>query len=59
MFFQMCDRNEENNTIKNEDYSLLAVCVKNYIVKPIMLILKQKQGTPTEIYVSRHDFSVT
>ena len=55
----MCDRNEENNTIKNEDYSLLAVCVKNYIVKPIMLILKQKQGTPTEIYVSRHDFSVT
>ena len=56
----MCDRNEENNTIKNEDYSLLAVCVKNYIVKPIMLmILKQKHGTPTEIYVSRHDFSVT
>ena len=52
MFPQMYDRNKETNTIKNEDYSLLAVCVKNYIMKPIMLIiLKRKHGTHTEIYV--------
>jgi len=39
MFLQMCDRNKETNTIKNEDYSLLAACVKEYTVKPIMLII--------------------